>query len=627
MKYSYQIQKGVPEPLGVFLTGEGIQIAVPMECKDSCGIILYIGKKELKIRFPENCRIGSLYVVRITGLEFGEMDYRLFCDDRCFVDPYCRNLTGRRRWGVCHADETYLKGHLCAKRYDWQDDCCPQIPFHESILYHAHVRGFTKHKSSKVTSRGTFAGAVQKIPYLTGLGITGVCFMPFYEFDEIIRNPEYKPIDAAIAPYMDEGKETWQYKLNYWGFSDTAFYYAPKSAYSDKEDACTECRDMIRAFHKAGLEVLMQMYFPKGTEAAEIAKVVKYWVYEYHVDGFVLHGHHIIQDLLRKDPMLSRTKMIFESYEPVEYAVYGAKQTFKNIGYLDYDFLYDSRKFLKGDADMLPKMTEHFRRNRRDCVGINQITSYNGFTMMDLVSYNRKHNWENGEENKDGNEYNYSWNCGQEGAARKKAVRQLRAKQYRNAICLMMFAQAVPMILAGDEFGNSHQGNNNAYCLDNTTNWLDWNDLDKKKDLFEFMRAMIAFRKEHPILHMQDEMRQTDYIGCGYPDVSYHGELAWRADLANYNRHIGILYCGKYARKARGVEDNFIYIVYNMYWEEMNFALPKLPSGQTWYYVADTDRGNEYLGREGQMRKELGKQLSIVLPPRSIRILINDRER
>lgn len=626
MRLEYQIQKGKPYPLGVSLTKNGIHIVVPMECKNSCGIILYIKKKEIRITFPKEYAIGNLYTIQINGIDAAEAGYRLFCDELLFVDAYCRQVEGRSKWGSCHKDDSLLVGRLTRDTFEWDNDSMLQIPFHESILYHAHVRGFTKHPSAKVVEKGTFLGATRKIPHLKELGITGICFMPFYEFDEVIRNPVFCDMDEAVTPFMDEEKMTWKYKINYWGFAQKAFYFAPKASYAYTKNAPEECKAMVKAFHQAGIEVLMQVYFPKHISEAFIYHVIRFWVEEYHIDGFLIQGDCIPQKLLKQDDMLSKTKLIFERYvQTDEDKLYEEEAKYKNSAYLNFNFMYDARKFLKGDSDMLHKMSVHLRNNPKDCASINQITAYNGFTLMDLVSYNRKHNEANGEENRDGNDYNYSWNCGFEGPTRKKSVQTLRNKQYRNAICLLLFAQATPMLLAGDEFGNSNMGNNNAYCQDNATNWLNWNDLEKRQDIFCFVKAMIRLRMEHPILHRQDAMRIMDYIGCGYPDLSYHGEQAWYVNLANYNHHIGVLYCGKYARKERDKEDDFIYVLYNMYWEENDFALPKLPAGMKWQIVTDTSK-EPVNNIDVCVKHDTQKQLKVTLPPRCIWILMSTAE-
>lgn len=215
----------------------------------------------------------------------------------------------------------------------------------------------------------------------------------------------------------------------------------------------------------------------------------------------------------------------------------------------------------------------------------NCITNQNGFTLCDLVSYDRKHNEANGENNQDGPEYNYSWNCGAEGMTRKKAVASLREQQVRNAFFLLLLAQGTPCILAGDEFGNTQKGNNNVYCQDNPTGWTDWSRLEQKRELHDFVKGLIAIRKRYPVFAPKEEMRGMDQARCGIPDVSYHGESAWRVPAEVYSRQLGVYYSGM----AAGGEDCFI--AYNMHWIEHSFALPALPRKKKWYKIASTKEG------------------------------------
>jgi len=379
---------------------------------------------------------------------------------------------------------------------------------------------------------------------------------------------------------------------------------------------------MIKAFHKAGIEVIMQMYFTPDMTQEMIYHIVRFWVEQYHVDGFFLQGYNIPKKLLCEDAVLSGTKLMFEAISEENDLSRSIEQSFKNVSYIDFDFMYDARKFLKGDEDMLPKMTAHFRKNPSKLGVIHQITAYNTFTLNDLVSYDRKHNEANMEENRDGNDYNYSWNCGVEGASRKRHILNLRNKQMRNAICMLLFGQATPMLLSGDEFGMTHGGNNNPYCQDNATNWLNWNLLSKNAEFFRFVKEMIVLRKNHPILHKEDEFKIMDYISCGYPDLSYHGELAWYPEFANYNRHIGIMYCGKYAKKDR-MDDDFIYVLYNMHWTEHDFALPKLPEGMKWTKQVDTSSVKK---SDGITHEMVEGQIKVTLSPRCIWILKGSKD-
>ena len=245
------------------------------------------------------------------------------------------------------------------------------------------------------------------------------------------------------------------------------------------------------------------------------------------------------------------------------------------------------RRVLKGDEDQVGRLIYQTRRNPDAYGVINYMAATNGFTMMDMVSCEQKHNEANGENNRDGSDYNYTWNCGVEGTTRKKKIVQMRKKQLRNAFLLLFLSQGTPMFLAGDEFGNSQNGNNNAYCQDNEISWLDWKGYKSgNSEMFRFVKDLIAFRKKHKILHMGQELSMTDSLSCGFPGISYHSSSAWYGELDGQNRKIGVMYCGKYAD-----EDELIYIAYNMHWMEHTFALPALPGGYRWNVALDTGEG------------------------------------
>ena len=249
----------------------------------------------------------------------------------------------------------------------------------------------------------------------------------------------------------------------------------------------------------------------------------------------------------------------------------------------------------------------------------NSITAQTGFTLWDLVSYDGKHNEENGERNQDGPDYNYSWNCGAEGPSRKKNIIRLRKNQVKNAYMLLLTAQGTPCLLAGDEFYNSQKGNNNAYCQDNQVGWIDWKALKKNESLFQFVKNAIAFRKEHPILHVAGEMYGVDYQTRGLPDVSLHGERAWYMNSENTSRLLGIMYCGAYAHRADGSEDASIYVAYNFHWEDRIFALPNLAGYRKWKKVIDTSavKENGFLEQE---QETYSKKLKVT--PRTIVVLM-----
>ena len=239
-----------------------------------------------------------------------------------------------------------------------------------------------------------------------------------------------------------------------------------------------------------------------------------------------------------------------------------------------------------------------------------------------MVSYDYKHNENNGEDNRDGNDYNASWNCGEEGTSRRQSVKKLRIKQMKNAMCLLLLSQSTPLIFMGDEFANSQKGNNNPYCQDNAVTWLNWKDAAKNVEILEYWKMLAAFRRKNPILHPDRELRLMDYLACGYPDLSYHGKYAWQPQMERDNRYAGIMLCGKYAKSDRGSADTFLYIAMNMHWENHKLALPRLPKGMKWEAAFSTENG---MGTKTESQEEENAEWQRTVPPRSIQVYVSVR--
>ena len=446
---------------------------------------------------------------------------------------------------------------------------------------------------------------VDKIPYLKELGITTLELLPIVEFQEVMM-PEHEEGN----PY---GSSEPTGRLNYWGYTKAGLF-APKASYADPgTNPVTELKYMIRELHKAGIELVPELYFT-GKETPEmVLETVRFWVREYHVDGIHLTGYAPTA-LLAKDPYLTDTKLWAVSWDE-EKPEAGEK---KHLGEYNEGFLIDMRRALKGDEEQMSSLIYRNRRNPANFGMLNFMAGTNGFTMMDMVSYDQKHNEANGENNRDGSDYNYSWNCGAEGPVRKKKILDLRARQLRNAMLMLFLSQGTPVLLAGDEFGHSQNGNNNAYCQDNELSWLNWNLNKWDQKLLTFVKQVIAFRKAHPVFHMEQEPRVLDYLACGHPDISYHGVNAWQPEFENFRRQIGILYCGAYAKKPDGQEDDFFFVIFNMHWEPHEFALPNLPKNLEWslsFDTSDSTAGGFY--EEGQERA-LSNQKNYMVPSRSV---------
>lgn len=606
-------------PLGVRFVPEGLHISAVCKKKTGFGIILYDRKNKsgIKIPFPEEFKRGNVYSMLLEGYQDRSCSYLFYQGDELIQDPYAMALENDRSYGEKKDSPSRCKvqEHI----YDWTGDVSLTYPFEDSIIYMMHVRGFTRHKSSGVKYKGTYAGMVEKIPYLKDLGITAVLLMPSYEFDEVFKEEQFMSMEQAAAEYSglnlkESNKSDMPVRINYWGYQE-GLYFVPKYAYSYNKDAVTEFKDMVKAMHQNGIEVMMQFYFPALISHIMITEVLKYWVLVYHIDGFQLMGVDIPMQMLRREPLFAQTKLIGEK-DDYSVNISEAEQSdkepiYKNFAYLNDAFMYDMRKLLKGDANMVDSLMAFCRKNYEDRGVINFIARQNGFCLYDLVSYNNKHNEANGENNKDGTDENYSWNCGVEGKTRKKGVVELRMRQMKNALSFVMLSQGTPLICSGDEFANSQDGNNNPYCQDNSVCWLQWNRLNTNKELFNFIKQLINLRKSHSILHMRAPLIGMDYASCGFPDISFHGKDAWIPETGTQSRSLGIMYCGLYG-EDEGLTDNcLLYMAVNMHWEPYHFGLPQISKGLEWTQLMTTYE-------PAQKYKVTGQEKIIEAPPRSI---------
>ena len=238
---------------------------------------------------------------------------------------------------------------------------------------------------------------------------------------------------------------------------------------------------------------------------------------------------------------------------------------------------------------MINQLLFHMRNNRPETGTINYIAKWDGMRLMDMVSYDRKHNEANGEDNQDGTDYNCSWNCGVEGKSRRKYISDLRLRQMKNALSIVFLSQGTPLLYSGDEFGNTQEGNNNPYCQDNATSWIKWNQTENGSELLEYTKMLISLRKAHPILHSPMPLKGMDYLSCGYPDISYHGREAWKPDTSPASRSIGVMYSGYYGETDGQRDDALFFIGINLHWNEYCFGLPQLPKGKEWTLYASTD--------------------------------------
>lgn len=614
---------------GACVTDSGIVFAAvlrPTSADIPCGLMLFHlpSGRIRRIPFTDSDRIGSLYSICFTGPSAAHPEKLAYCfylGDQLFNDPYARRLVpvkdeNGRKITVSALSEIGSAVHTTPLRgrYKWTD----------RFVYQLNVRSFTKEKGSGVPAekRGTFAGVVEKIPYLRSLGVTTVELMPVYEICPPKENrTRYFCSSFTIDAVPEKGTpEDLTHELalaskpNLWGFGE-GYYNALKSQFAvhgmhpEKEFAA-----MVDSLHEAGMEVTVQLYFPDQVSPGIIYDTVRFYMSVYAVDGVHLLGSRIPLAHLARDPVLSDTLLYYYSfpyeqlksdvtsgsmrsaaYPPAgmltqgndEMSVFGA-----NLADCNDDFMYLLRRFVKGDDCVLRDFIRSYLAVPEGHGALRYAADYNGFTLNDLVTYSRKHNEENGEDNRDGNDNNASWNCGIEGKSRRKDMIRLRRQQIRNFLALVMTAQGSPLLYAGDESGNTAGGNNNPYCQDNPVGWTDWKDTAESRGLLSFARALSAFRRSHPVLHELHPFRYSDYRSLGYPDLSFHGKEAWKPDFSDYSHAVGILFCEDYDASvtltAGTAPRHLLYLAVNMYWQDMDFGLPDLPSGQVWRLVMDT---------------------------------------
>ena len=616
------IYTGRPQPLGPVVSGQGVQFSIVAAPKknDQFDLCIYKTGNDIPdfiIHMKEHLAMGDVYSVILEPFEPSGYEYQYILNGSVYSDRHAIgiNRSAKKKKGQ-NTQNIDIRNKIVLPAFDWEDDVRPALFMQDVIMYEIHTRGFTKQKDSGVKNKGTFQGIIEKIPYLKELGVNQIELLPSYEFDDLIDlNAEQKD---GRPDYSDSKNQLT--RINYWGFSD-ALYRIPKSRYAGKEDASIAFKSMVKALHKEKMELVMQFYFPNNINQNDMIAYLKYWIEEYHIDGIHLKGDRIPVELIVTDPMFSQTKIYYLNFDFDRSSQKKDESGIKNLAEYNDGFMYDMRQFLKSDEDYVQAFLYRFRRIPSQTGIINYMTEYQGFTLFDLVSYDYKHNEKNLEDNRDGNNYNHSWNCGIEGPSRKKAIIELRKKQMMNALVFLILSQGTPMLHSGDEIANTQYGNNNPYCQDNETAWIKWKDNGFSNEIFDFTKKLIEFRKQHPILHSEHELRIMDYLSCGYPDLSYHADAPWRPKFDNHIRHIGLMLCGKYAMTSRRKEDCFFYFAVNMHWDVHEFGLPKLPKGEKWYLKVITDeKANKHFIEEDLPALE--NQEKIIVSARSVTILI-----
>jgi glycogen operon protein len=569
-----------------------------------------------------------------------------FDADKVLVDPYAKAIGGRDVWGdPPNWDNKYqYRSRIVFDDFDWEDDSPLEIRSDDLVIYEMHVRGFTRHSSSAVKHPGTFAGIREKIPYLKELGVNCVELMPIHEFDEF-ENSRVSPITG------EQLLNYWGYS-NIGFFSPKAGYAATGKYGMQVDELKALVRELHHNGIEIILDVVFNhtaegnekgpyisyrgidnktyyMLTPEGyyynfsgcgntlncnnpIVRNMILDSLRYWATDYHIDGFrfdlatilgraqdgsPMHSPPLLETLAF-DPILGKCKLIAEAWDAGGLYQVGSFPNWGRWAEWNGKFRDDVRKFLKGNPGMVGAMAQRlqgspdlYRWQRREMsASVNFITSHDGFTLMDLVSYNGKHNDANGERNTDGANDNHSWNCGWEGPSQDAEVTRLRLKQIKNALTILLVSRGTPMMLSGDEMGRTQQGNNNAYCQDNEISWLDWRLLDNNAELFNFCKRMIAFRRTHPALR-SDTFDGSQEASTGrYPPLSWHGTRAWDADWSGQSRTLAFMVSEKVSRRgSSAASKSFVYVAMNMHWEAHDFGLPGLPEDVRWHVFVNTD--------------------------------------
>ena len=663
------MKNGSPYPIGASVTGTGVNFSVFSYHATGAELLLFDTEDAIQpsriisltpgtgrtshywhVHLP-GIRPGQLYGYRISGPYAPELGHR-FDPEKILLDPYARAISTKnyqRNAAARPGDNTGAAAKSVVadlSAYDWEDDRPLDHPFSSTVLYEMHVGGFTRNANSSVAEekRGTYAGLVEKIPYLKDLGITAVELMPVFQFD------------AQDAP---AGLE------NYWGYSPMSFF-APHVGYSSRSDplgCLDEFRDMVKALHRAGIEVILDVVYNHTCEGnrmgpmlsmkgidnttyyrqvpndpryymdytgtgntlnvmnPQVLKLVmdslRYWVTEMHVDGFrfdlastlarELHAVSKLSsffDTIHQDPTLADVKLIAEPWDvgeggyqvgnfPVLWAEWNGKyrDTVRRFWKGDSGLLSDFAYRLTGSSDL------YQMDGRRPYASINFITAHDGFTLCDLVSYNEKHNEANGDNNSDGANDNDSWNMGAEGPTDDPAINELRERQMRNFLATLILSQGVPMVCGGDEFARSQKGNNNGYCQDNELTWYHWKLSPSRERLLEFTSKLIHLRRDHPNLHRRKFFQDRVIRGSVVRDIAWYntdgGELSEESWTTAWNRSLALMLNGKtlaITDEDGGpiVDDSFLILV-NAAPEGVEFTLPEPPAASPWTQVLNTE--------------------------------------
>ncbi len=685
----FRTAPGNPLMLGATVTPQGVNFAIFSFNADGCALVLFKpGEPEpyAELPFPAEYRVGAVFAMLVEGLNPNEFEYGYRCSgpdaphagqrfdaDNILLDPYATRVSGRGRWMVRDAEPGVFphRGRIGIPEFKWGNDHPLNTPIEDLILYETHVRSFTAHPSSGAWYPGTYAGVMEKIPYLKWLGVNCLELMPIFDFDEF-ENSRTNEETGEILP-------------NYWGYS-TVDFFAPKASYAAsgaEGGEINELKNLVKALHENGIEIILDVVFNHTAEGNEngptisfrgidnrtfyiltpkgyyynfsgtgntfnsnhpaviefIVDCLRYWATEYHVDGFRFdlasaltraeNGMPLadppLLKLIAHDPVLARVKLIAEPWDADGLYHVGSFPSYARWAEWNGKYRDTIRRYLKGEPGQVDDVVSRMQGSpdlypeRGPIASVNFLTAHDGFTLNDLVSYNEKHNEANLEGNRDGHNGNESWNCGVEGPTDDPDINALRRRQIKNAITMLLVSQGVPMLLMGDEVARTQNGNNNAYCQDNEMSWFDWTLTETNRDILLYFRQLIAFRHAHPALRNGYHFRHEDYNDVGQPDMQWFSTELLAGDETDERLTLAFMLSGAYAKGGMAKDDD-IFAAFNMYWEDQVFKLPALPKGKAWYLFANT--GAEKSVYEPGTEPKLTNQKRLKLPSRSVAVLV-----
>ena len=681
-----QLLRGTPLPFGATIHRTGVNFSIFSKDATSCTLVLFEpGADDPYVEYaldPHFNRTGQVWHAFVEGLDAGgQYGYRFdmhpnpdpqvhrFNPSNVLLDPYACVLSHGADWGAYPPGKRpYRNCVIIENHFDWGNDEPLNIPLVDSVIYEMHVRSSTRHSSSGVAHPGTYAGLIEKIPYLRKLGVTAVELLPVAEFEEFDTD--------RVNPFTGEPL------LNLWGYQTIAFF-APNTAYSSNRADGEQVREfklLVKAMHEAGIEVILDVVFNHTAEGDEhgptwsfrgidnsiyyivdpetgkylnysgcgdtvnannpvvrdfIRDCLHYWVTEMHVDGFrfdlasilgrgedgsVLKNPPLLERLAH-DPVLANVKLIAEAWDAGGLYQVGTFPSWGRWAEWNGKFRDEVRRFVRGDAGMTSALATRLLGSpdlyetsaREPYHSINFVTCHDGFTLTDLVSYNEKHNLANGEENRDGTDANYSWNCGAEGPTDDPAVNELRLRLCKNLAAILLVSHGVPMMLSGDEIARTQQGNNNAYCQDNEISWVDWSMAASNAGLLRFVQLMIAFRKRCPLLRR--ESFQLHGEGGFY--VTWHGVKRMQPDWTEPSRTVAM----QLTQLQENGQREDLHFIANAYWTELEFELPGIGERE-WFRLADTALlSPQDIAEDGQEFPLLSQE-SYRVQPRSVVIFV-----